>query len=335
MNIALSHISAQEAYYLDIAGLNSRLEGPGGAPKILLPADFNPTISHEEAAQLEGLGLTLPIHTLASATHRWHRLNWARHHSSRTGTPSCLVTPATIELLVSAPEHLFLQMAGELSTLQLIAFGFELCGRYSRDPFGSRKTKYNRHQLTTTSELSRYLSLAKGLRNVDQARTALKYVRDNSRSPMETYVAMRLGLPQMRGGFGLGMPAMNARIELDDTAAAISGKSYLECDLYFPAAKLDIEYESTAFHGNVSAEKNRADSRRRAALEYLGIKVLTLTDVQALNDEQLAPFAAHVAKILKKRVRVTCENYPARQYELKKALLGGTRGYGPRRKSLP
>lgn len=325
MNIALSHRSAQEAYYLDMAGLHSRLVGRGGIEKVLLPCDFDPSLAPEEAAYLESLGITLPLETLASRHHRWRSSSFFTSHSTEPGSPCSVTLPVLEGLSTSSPEYLFLQMAGELDHAALVLLGFELCGRYSCDPLSLRETQYNRESLTSTQQLQQFLSMATGRHGVKPARAALRFIRDNSRSPMESYLAMRLGLPYHRGGFNLGMPEMNPRIELDETAKLISGKNYLECDLYYPQARLAIEYESTAFHGNVSATKNRQDSARRAALEHLGIKVLTLTDVQSLNERDLSLFAAHVAKLLGKRLRPTCEGYPDRKYKLRISLLGGSR----------
>lgn len=325
MNIALSHISAQEAYYFDLANLSSRLGEHGGVNRQLLPDDFKPNASREEIESLESIGLTLPLHTLASNHHRWHRNDALKPHTAHVSSPSFFVYPIRKGLSISSPEYLFLQAASYLSFPELVAFGFEICGRYSRGPAFSQKTVYNRTPLTNVRLIQSFLHLAGSLNFTDPAKTALAYVRNNSRSPMETYIAMRLGLPRMRGGYGLGMPSMNARIDLDDIGKSISGKNHLECDLYYPEARLDIEYDSTAFHGNVSAAKNRADSARRTALEHMGIKVLTLTDVQALNEQQLFLFATHISKILGKRMRNTCKDYPERQHNLRKALLGSSR----------
>lgn len=326
MNIALSHISALEAYYHDLAGLNSRLGGPGGLSKSLLSDPFSPSVSREESSFLEEIGLTLPVHSLASPQHRGRRDTSIHAHSYCSNSPCCQVFPVRSGLLVSAPEFLLLQMAGELNFAETVALGFELCGRYTRDPHHAGETRYDRNPLTSTTQLKHYCALASGQHHVKLIRDSLPYIRDNSRSPMETYLAMRLGFPCLRGGFGLGMPELNARIELDDTAKYLSRKSYLECDLFYPEAKLAIEYESTAFHGNVSAAKNREDSARRAALEHLGIKVLTVTDSQALNEEQLRILAIDIAAVLNKRIRPTCKNYPEKQHLLRIALLGNGRG---------
>ncbi len=54
---------------------------------------------------------------------------------------------------------------------------------------------------------------------------------------------MLLCLPYSLGGYGLPHPTMNAEMPLPKNVAA-TGRSSLRCDLYWPAVRLDVEYDS-------------------------------------------------------------------------------------------
>ena len=72
------------------------------------------------------------------------------------------------------------------------------------------------------------------------------------------------------------------------------GKRQYYCDLYWPEAKLAIEYESTSIHGfNETMQK---DSKRRAALAQAGINVITVTNSQFNGIAELERIARIVAK---------------------------------------
>ena len=71
---------------------------------------------------------------------------------------------------------------------------------------------------------------------------------------------------------------MNYEVKANPAARALTGKSCFRCDLCWPEAKLDVEYQSRESH---SGEKKRIeDSRRANALASMGWTVVSVT-----NDE--------------------------------------------------
>ena len=203
-------------------------------------------------------------------------------------------------LYVSTPEMAFCEMASALSLEQLIALGFELCGTYRRaSTFGS--ARYDATPLTSPAALASFIEKSPPFKGVKKARRALPFILAGSASPRESELAMLLCLPYSLGGYGLPRPTMNAEMPLPKNVGA-TGRSSLRCDLYWPAARLDVEYDSAEFH---SAERLLAnDSMRRIALESMDVTSVNLTAEHLRRASLFGEAAQGIARILGKRVRL-------------------------------
>lgn len=203
-------------------------------------------------------------------------------------------------LYVSTPEMAFCEMASVLSLERLIALGFELCGTYRRaSTFGL--ARYDATPLTSPGALASFIEKSPQFKGVKKARRALPLILDGSASPRESELAMLLCLPYSLGGYGLPHPTMNAEMPLPKNVAA-TGRSSLRCDLYWPAARLDVEYDSAEFH---SAERLLAnDSMRRIALESMDVTSVNLTAEHLRRASLFDEAAQGIARILGKRVRL-------------------------------
>lgn len=203
-------------------------------------------------------------------------------------------------LYVSTPEMAFCEVASALSLEQLIALGFELCGTYRRaSTFGS--ARYDAAPLTSPAALASFIEKSPQFKGVKKARRALLFILADSASPRESELAMLLCLPYSLGGYGLPCPTMNAEMLLPKNVGA-TGRSSLRCDLYWPAARLDVEYDSAEFH---SAERLLAnDSMRRIALESMDITSVNLTAEHLRRASLFDEAAQGIARILGKRVRL-------------------------------
>lgn len=203
-------------------------------------------------------------------------------------------------LYVSTPEMAFCEMASVLSLERLIALGFELCGTYRRaSTFGL--ARYDVIPLTSPGALASFIEKSPQFKGVKKARRALPLILDGSASPRESELAMLLCLPYSLGGYGLPHPTMNAEMPLPKNVAA-TGRSSLRCDLYWPAARLDVEYDSAEFH---SAERLLAnDSMRRIALESMDVTSVNLTAEHLRRASLFDEAAQGIARILGKRVRL-------------------------------
>lgn len=203
-------------------------------------------------------------------------------------------------LYVSTPEMAFCEMASVLSLERLIALGFELCGTYRRaSTFGL--ARYDATPLTSPGALASFIEKSPQFKGVKKARRALPCILAGSASPRESELAMLLCLPYSLGGYGLPHPTMNAEMPLPKNVAA-TGRSSLRCDLYWPAARLDVEYDSAEFH---SAERLLAnDSMRRIALESMDVMSVNLTAEHLRRASLFDEAAQGIARILGKRVRL-------------------------------
>ena len=81
-----------------------------------------------------------------------------------------------------------------------------------------------------------------------------------------------------------------------------------------------MEYDSTLCH--TGAERIAEDAARKNALEALGFTVVTATWKQVENYQEYNRFVKALAKLLGTRVRPVCSDYPARQFALRRELLG-------------
>lgn len=117
------------------------------------------------------------------------------------------------------------------------------------------------HQgLIDLEEFGAYVADRRGVAGVIGARRALELVEPKAESPMET----RLRLLLIRGG----LPRPEAQVELRDSRGGFVGRP----DLYYPQARLGIEYD-----GENHRDRLVSDNRRQNGLHALGVMLLRYT----------------------------------------------------------
>ena len=131
--------------------------------------------------------------------------------------------------------------------LDLLLLLWEACGIYRTDLTWMEST-YETVPLTSVRSLTRFMSENPKIHGAGKIRRVLHYVRDRSASVRETQIALFLGLPIRYGGFNLGLPQMNHRVDASQEARLIGGRSHFRCDLCWPDQKIDIEYQSDESH---------------------------------------------------------------------------------------
>ena len=216
------------------------------------------------------------------------------HLWSSTITPGSFVEIAR-GIFVSSPAFAFVQMATELDAVDLSKLGIELCGCYRIDDIDFRGFSQVDPRIEL-EQLKGYVSKSSNCRGIKAARSATRWIASVSASPMETNLVLILCLPTRFGGYGFPVPLMNYRIELDETASRMAGKSYYKCDGYWPEFKVAMEYESDMFH--TGSEKIASDSLRRNVLGYLGITVITVTRQQLYSIQGMESVARQLAKAI-------------------------------------
>lgn len=131
---------------------------------------------------------------------------------------------------------------------------------------------------------------------------------------MESLLSMLLCLPPSLGGFGLPRPELNYPIETNEGSIAIR-----RCDLCWPDQQFALEYDSDAFHSDVS--KLHLDSSRRSTLEKAGVHVVSVTKNQVFDRGKLLGLAAIASKKLGKRLSSVPFDFTQKQDEIYQAAF--------------
>ena len=270
-------------------------------------------------------GLTKPLHVLVGSDNA-RKLNRNLHcHISSGEFPNGSFVRLDSGLTISSPELCFLQMADELSLIDLVALGYELCGAYRLD-WESSEGKGFRGDLPLTSvvSLSSYIARAAGLKGRKKAQKALRFIIDGSASPMETILSMLLTLPYRLGGYGFTKPLLNYRVEapvdVGKSTSKSTGKSkHYYCDLYWADKKVDVEYDSDAYH--TGPERIAQDAIRRNALSGMGVTVVTVSRRQVIEASKMRELAKLLSKLLRKRLQYPIKELTYRNSKLLDQLL--------------
>ena len=314
MKLFISHQSALE-YWRSCRGL------PGNSAhrrcRVVLP-DKLPSIE-----PLMFSGLNQPIHiTIRNQSARRVSTEVMQHVFGGHTPVGCFMNVGN-GLMVSSPEFCFLQMADQMTIIELIELGYELCGVYSlplaNDPAIPEKGFYDRQPLTSIKQLRVFLDSMPGVKRRKKALRALHYLQNGSASPMETKLSMFLTLPYKMGGYGFTMPKLNSRVTLSKTARKHFSKDYYICDLFWPDKKLAVEYDSDLYH--TGSDRITNDSKRRNALASVGISVVSVTKQQLFSRVEFEKVVRTIAKHLGKRLLLEKSSHNTTHYILRKQLL--------------
>ena len=115
--------------------------------------------------------------------------------------------PGFSGVYAASPELAFRQIAAKRPLLEAVYVGYALCSSYRVDKHvdgGIAVREGDDAPLTSVERIGRYLRKTEGSYGCAKARRALSYVRDGSKSPAESALAMGLGLPLCMGGFAAG-----------------------------------------------------------------------------------------------------------------------------------
>lgn len=234
-------------------------------------------------------------------------------------------------ICLSTVPFLLSQLALQLDLVDWLLIGMELCGHYSHwklppismeqtiaQAQASSESKGVTMQLrpaSSTSRIASYLERANGMRGVSKARDRLRWLADNSASPMETSVYLLLCLPRRLGGYGFPKPVLNPKV----TISTPEGKKERYPDLYWTAQSIDVEYESDLEH---SGEWSRyRDSKRMVSLVAARITVLPLTRYQLMDVDSFDSFAKSLGKLIGVRIRALPSDWGYLRSQLRASVL--------------
>lgn len=201
--------------------------------------------------------------------------------------------------------------------IALLEPAYEACGTHQTHRTGVTSA-YDVAPLTSVAALQGLASLYPSLDGSRKVARILRYLADGSASSQETKQALVLGLPLMCGGYALGIPRMNYEIEADAAAQAIAGRRCFRCDLCWPEARLDVEYQSRESH---AGEMSRLrDSRRTNALKSMGWHVVGITNDELGGLAATDTIAETLRRCLGRRLGVRPADYHARKLRLRRRL---------------
>ena len=180
-------------------------------------------------------------------------------------------------VMIASPELCFLQAAAEMSLPQLILLGFQMCARFIADTY-SPTGQSAITPITSVAALKSYLTRVKRVKGIQNARRAVRFILDNSNSPMETLLGMMAVLPYFLGGYKLPRPYLNLEVALSREGANVFGRPTCSCDLTWTIEKVIIEYDSNLTH--LSVNQHAQDKKKSTALSLSGYQLINATASQ-------------------------------------------------------
>lgn len=226
------------------------------------------------------------------------RNDFAYHFSSRV-FPACSFVMLDVGMQLVSPELSFWQMGKILPLGELIKFGDALTGKYSYTLDANGRMVKRHMSLTTVKRLSDFIAKMGTRKCNPNAFKAIKYIVEGSESPMESDVTILLCLKRLYGGFALPKPIMGYVVRLDEIGKRLAECSECRCDMYWPDANYDLEYDSNQEHGPEAASH---DSMRRSAIRHRGITVGELRWPQVSDAETFEISARLIAKDIGHRI---------------------------------
>ena len=221
------------------------------------------------------------------------------------------------DVVITSPEFSLLLLSKPLAFNELVRLCSETCSRYAAA--NDDRGFIDRPPITSLRKIARFVGKCSNASGATKLRRALAYSVENARSPMEAAVGIMMSMPARLGGFGLGKPSLNYRINLKGNAAALAGRGYVELDLYYPAHEVALEYDSSQYHAGT--ERRTSDARRNNVLRSLGLTVINLTWDQVRDPFLLEGAMGQAAKAMGKKLAQPSERGLVNRLELYSTLL--------------
>lgn len=218
-----------------------------------------------------------------------------------------------IELFVTAPELTLVQISQGATLQDAVYYGMALCSDYRLDPdraSGVRTREAGSRPLATLASLAAFNLAVPGYPGASMVRRALPHIRDHSRSPRETGLAMLFSLPPSLGGYALGEIAMNREVAVDSPVQR--GREW-ELRSRYPdivitargrrgtTRRVGFDYDSDGEHAG-SSRKQADDTRRRNDLAGVdALPCFALTTLQAADFNEVARVVEQMRRALGQR----------------------------------
>ena len=212
------------------------------------------------------------VHVLVSADGKRRSPLGSRCHVFSREVPSGSLLRLGGGIVVADVRLTALQAAEDMGFPELVEYYTEICGAYEL-PFEEDDDYRERKALTSRIELERFFGGMDRCDGLTRAKRAVRYVRDGSRSPLETALLLTLVLPKSEGGLGLRNIEMDYRIPVSSRVRHLTRRSCFYADVYLPASRTCIEYQGF-FHDE--EERASEDDERDNALRAMGYDVISV-----------------------------------------------------------
>ena len=276
--------------------------------------------------------LDRPLDLLTSSRNDRHSTSLATYHCMQTALPDNSLVRVSCEpedenvgfdIFLSSPELCFAQMACVLSTWELIELGFEMCGGYGSPSsrIGQAQTnaassnaieRYPR--ISTPERIQEYIMSCSGMTGGKRARQAAKWLVAQSSSSEETHICMLAFLPRSLGGMGTPRPLLNQRIAAPDVVARVLGTRTLTPDLYWPDARVALEYDGRIW--NNARAREEYEKRKHNAYRIMGIEVVSIGRADLDHSDTIREQFKRINRRCGKRLKEPNAKQRARQESL-------------------
>lgn len=185
---------------------------------------------------------------------------------------------------VVSPELCFVQFAATHSFVETVWAGTDLCSKYQISLYDNMET-VECDPMTTRKDIEAYLAkLPKGTPGLKQARMAVRYITNSSRSPRETSLCTIMALPTIKGGFAMPEFVANDHLNPFGKWKKLLRKEKLEGDIVFAEQEWVFEYESNEHHGE---DQRGFDYEKISTLQMMGVTVTPISTWQMSDFEAL------------------------------------------------
>ncbi|QWT17839.1 DUF559 domain-containing protein [Collinsella sp. zg1085] len=221
------------------------------------------------------------------------------------------------EIYMVAPELLFIQAGQWMSFWQHVEFGYELCGSYLGFPVFARSADNQKRASLRRAVLAQAISVHVHMRGVARARRALWYVREGSRSPMETAMMVLWVVPKRQGGLGIRAIEMDVHIPIEREFQNMTRRSHFYLDAYVRHARLNFEYDGRQHRLDTQIA---TDHERDNVLARQGIRVCRISASQLNIASEFRRVVAFVAECLRYKLPQDADYY-VKQDKLRRFVI--------------
>ena len=316
MGVILADISAFEYWRRFEGPIDLCRKAPVGLASAKARDTYRPWSSEIGELTQRGFAfLSSPVHIMVpDAAMRLRNENVVNHVCSAAILRSELIV-AGHGIYVASPRLCLAQLASRLLRPRVARAAFELCGSYREEADGLREAL----PLVSPESLRTLPASLRRVRGSAALGATAKYVLPGSASPMESALVVLLCFPSEFGGYEFPPPVLNKRIDVGSSIRDVTRSSYFKPDLYWPEARLAVEYDSKQFHSN--PDKIAADAARRNALLHMGIEVVTVSADQIMNAARFDEVAKIIGRRIGKRMRYRGKAMADKRYRLRRDLL--------------